>query len=239
MAGKTGLAHREGTEGRALGESTAHKRVETQRQRGRPRGAKNKAKSLIPKELADEILLKLQPLVPPEHYDYMRGVIKEGKAVAVEQEIDTILLLLSRQLVPALIKETEGAPSLPQLEGVEGEPEDTSAIKMPMFNKDVTDRLKVLKEFIDMKLRHERARDDSDDTSKKPIIEVFARRGLDADRLRIAIEHVTGGVGGSPDQPEGGADSTRELPVELSKRPLVLEGRGESEADRVLDGSGN
>lgn len=229
MPGGRGVEARS-TEGRNLDLASTYKAAETKRQRGRPAGSKNKAKSLIPRELADAILGRLQPVVPPEHYEYMRGVIRDGKAVAVERELDTLILLLSRQMVPALIAETEGE-QLP--EGVEDP--DTSVIRMPEFRKDVTERVKVLKDLIDLKLRNERARDEGTDSTKKPIIEIFARRGLVGDRLRIAFEHTSGGVGGSIDEPEREADLVGDVPVEISERPISLPGSGEGKADRPLD----
>lgn len=218
------------TEGQNRDVASTFKAGETKRQRGRPKGSKNKAKSLIPAEMADAILLKLQPVLPPEHYEYMRGVIREGKAVAVERELDTLILLLSRQMVPALIAETEGE-QLP--EGVEDP--NPSVIKMPEFRKDVTERIKVLKDLIDLKLRNERARDEGTDSGAKPIIEIFARRQLVGERLRIAIEHQSGDMGGSADSVERDSDSVGDFPEALSARPLSLPGRGEGKTDRAID----
>lgn len=209
------------------------KSVETKRQRGRPLGSKNKAKSLIPKEMQDAMLAKLLPAVMdnPEHARYLRGVISEGKPIEVIRELDTLILLLSRQMVPALLAETEGE-QLP--EGVEDPESDDNPIKMPALRKDITERLKVLLSMIEVKMRHERA-NDINDTTGNPVAAIFLNRGLAGDRLRIAFEHQSGDLGGSTDYTERPADSPREVPVAIPERPILLPGRGEGAADRVVN----
>jgi hypothetical protein len=54
------------------------------RGRGRPKGSTNKPKGLISKELASTILLEMKEMLPPEHFEYMRSVIRDGKAISVE-----------------------------------------------------------------------------------------------------------------------------------------------------------
>lgn len=218
------------TEGNNRDVASTYKAAETKRQRGRPKGARNKAKSLIPTEMANAILLKMQPLLTEAQFEYYKGVIRDGKSIALEQELDILILLLTRQVVPALIVETEGE-QLP--EGIEDP--NPSAIKMPELKKEVAERLKVLQGFMDMKFKNERARDEGADQNKKPIIEIFARRGLAGDRLRIAFEHQSGGVGGSADESEPDADVIGEIPVALSERPISLPGLGEGSADRDVN----
>jgi hypothetical protein len=106
---------------------------------------------------------------------------------------------------------------------------------MPEFRKDVTERLKVLLSMMDLKMKATRANDEDSDSSKKPIIEIFARRGLAGDRLRIAFEHQSGDMGGGTDESERSADIVREIPMALSERPISIPGRSEGEADRTLD----
>src|SRR5918993_1008065 len=79
--------------------ASTYKAGETKRQRGRPKGAKNKPKSLIPKEMADAILLKMQPLLTEKQFAYYSGVIRDGKSIALEEELDILILLLTRQVV--------------------------------------------------------------------------------------------------------------------------------------------
>jgi hypothetical protein len=227
MPGGQGVSSRS-TEGVNRGESTILKMSETKRQRGRPKGSKNKAKSLIPREMALEIVDRLEPIIQDkEHFEYLKGVIVGGKAIALDRELDTIILLLNRQLVPAMMAEIDGPP-LP--EGVEDP--NPSAIKMPEFDKSVTERLKVLKEFIALKSQRERASDEPDN-SKEPILQIFAKRGIDGDRLRIAIEHRSGGLVGSTDEFESEADSAGNVSEAISVRPISLPGRGQGEADRA------
>jgi hypothetical protein len=224
------------TEGRNVGVMASVKRTEIKKNRGRPIGSKNKPKSLIPSELANEMLVKLKPILPPEHYEYMRAVVKEGKVIAVERELDIIILLIGRQLWPAILTEMEGFD-----QPAAGEPanEDEAALvddaAKAYFRKDVSERIKIWKDLVEVKLRNERARDEAADNSKKPILEIFARRGLDRERLRIGIEHVSGDMGGSPDGTGREADEARDVPVALSERPIFLPGSGESSTDRPLD----
>jgi len=218
------------TEGQNRDLASTYKAAETKRQRGRPKGSKNKAKSLIPTEMANAILLKMQPLLTDEQFRYYSGVIAKGDAIALDKELDILILLLTRQVVPALIVETEGE-QLP--EGIEDP--NPSPIKMPELKKEVAERLKVLQGFMEMKFKNERARDEGSDQNKKPIIEIFARRGLAGDRLRIAFEHQSGGMGGGPDEPESAADVVGEIPVAVSERPISLPGVGEGTSDRNVN----
>lgn len=231
MPGGQGVAVRS-TEGRNRDAASVIKATETKRQRGRPKGSKNKVRSLIPKEMQEAMLAKLLPAVVdnPEHARYLKGVISEGKPIEVVRELDTLILLLSRQMVPALLAETEGE-QLP--EGIE-DPEPDNPIKMPELRKDVTERLKVLLSMIEVKMRHERANDDTSNNTN-PVAAIFLNRGLAGDRLRIAFEHQSGDLGRSVDDTEWEADSTREVPMAVSERPLSLPGRGEGSPDRVVN----
>lgn len=232
MPGGKGVPARS-TEGANRSESSTTKMLETreQRGRGRPVGSKNKPKALIPKEMANAILDKMQPLMEKPDHDYLKSVIRDGKAIAIDKELDFLILLLTRQMGPALIAEMEGE-QLP--EGIEDS--DASTIKMPEFRKDVTERLKVLLSMMDLKMKNERAKDSGTDNSNRPIAQIFLNRQLNGDRLRIAIEHQSGSVGGSVDGTDSGpADSIGEVSMAVSERPISLPGRGEGKADRVID----
>lgn len=228
MSGGQGVAVRS-TEGRNRDTASVYKATETKRQRGRPKGALNKPKALVPKEMALAILDKMEPMMEKEDYEYHKSVILRGKKIAVERELDILILLLRQQLVPALIAELEGEP-LP--EGVE-DPQ-ASAIKMPEFKKEITERLKVLQSMISLKMQQERSRSDTP-VNGNPIVQIFANRQLAGDRLRIAVEHKSGSVGGSTDDSEWESDSSREVPVALLERPISLPGRGESPSDRPVN----
>lgn len=208
-----------------------YKSTETVKARGRPLGSKNKDKSIVPREVANEILDKLKPVLPEEHYDYMRGVISKGKKIDIERELDVIIMLLNRQLIPALISEAEGGDESVG-PGIEGK-----AVRMPEFSKSVSERLKVVQSFMEMKLRLERHKDESKQEKDQPILTVFARRGIDISRLGIIASAVPGGVGGGTDQPERGAYSARAVSDTLPQRQLDEQSGGQGQADWILDGT--
>lgn len=217
------------------------KSVEVKRNRGgRPKGSKTRAKSLIPQEVANELLLKLQPLMTPEQYDYMKGVIRDGKSIIAERELDVLIAALRVQVLTGMaveadgVDETAGIPKemLDEL-GITEKPK--SLVKMPAFSKDVTERLKVLQSLLGEKLKMERSRDEAADNRSKPILEIFARRGIGAERLGVAVGPVPGGLGGSTDYFELRADGTRALPDSVLERPISAEDSGEEQADWVLD----
>jgi len=158
---------------------------ESKKRRGRPKGSTNKPKSLVPKELASELLLIMKDQLPPEHFEYMKSVIKDGGAISTKQELDTMLLLLGRNLYPFLIEETK-----PQT-GPDGEPIP------PFFRKDVTERLKVWKSLLDTRAQIEKNEKAPDD-GESPVLKLWASRGMQG-RLAILMQGVT------PDDPNDGS----------------------------------
>lgn len=222
------------------GEMRIHKISETARARGRPSGSRNKEKSIVPKDVANEILEKLKPVLPEEHYDYMRGVIVKGKKINIERELDVIIMLLNRQLIPALIVESEGEANDIDPEIAAELSFETGAssqkLKMPAFSKSVSERLKVVQSFMDMKLRLERQKDEGKQQKDQPILTVFARRGIDIERLGIIASAVPGSVGGSIDNSGRGADSARAVSDTLPQRQLTEQDSGEGSSDWILDG---
>lgn len=222
------------------GVQRVHKIQETSKNRGgRPKGSKNKAKSLVPLEVANELLLKLQPLMTTEQFEYMRGVIKDGKSIVAERELDVLIAALRVQVLTGMAVEAEGED---ETEGIDPEMLDElgikpkTGIKMPKFSKDVTERLKVLQSLLGEKLKMERSRDEGADNRSQPILEIFARRGIGAERLGVAVGPVPGGLGGSTDYIELRADGTRTVSDTIPERPVSTESGGEGEADRLLDG---
>jgi len=229
---KRGLAVSRETEGHRPdeGEMRHWKSTQTVKSRGRPAGSKNKSKSIVPAEVANEILDKLKPVLPEEHYDYMRGVISRGKKIDIERELDVIILLLNRQLIPALIAESEGKAE-------DADPEISSgSIKMPAFSKAVSERLKVVQSFMDMKLRMERHKDESKQEKQQPILTIFAQRGIDIQRLGVIASSVPGDMGGGADDIVGPADRARTVSDTIPERQLVESSGSESSTDWILDG---
>lgn len=187
------LAARRSTEGPRKGAIARGKRT------GRPPGAKNKPKGLIPLPLAEDIIKSLQPMLPPEQMRYLRSVVKDGAALDTRKELDTLILLLNRSIWPALAyeaipyddptdrvtKAVTGEGVKTGEEGEDGEPEVTD--KRPpttILRKDVTDRLKVLTSLLNMRAGLDKSQSSKDDEEAQPILKLFAARGIDT---RIAV----------------------------------------------------
>lgn len=138
--------------------------------RGRPAGSTNKPKSLVPKEVASEMLLAMKDQLPPDQFEYLRGVIQQGKAISTKTELDTLILLLSRNLYPALV----------------GEMKAEDPLEEPKFRRDVTERLKVLNSLLGLRNQIDK-RDDTQVDGSEPLLRIYANRGIDPDRLRVLI----------------------------------------------------
>jgi len=168
--------------------SRTEKTAEVRRGRGRPKGSTNKPKSLVPKELANELLLIMKDQIPAEHFEYMKSVIKDGGAISTKQELDTMLLLLGRNLYPFLIRETQpqqvidsdGNPVL----GPDGQP----LFHEPEFRKDVTERLKVWKSLLDTRAQIEKAEKPKDE-GDSPVLKLWADRSMQG-RVAILVNGV-------------------------------------------------
>jgi hypothetical protein len=160
------------------------------RGRGRPVGAKNKSKSLVPVELADELLIKMQGMLPPEHYEYLKAVVKRGDTVSTEKELDILILLLGRNLHPALIEETGNTTS---------DPDDPDAPGTTVFRRDVTERLKVLNSLLTLRHQVEKNKDDGKGGTA-PLLTIVADRNLlDGGRMGILLGGVPGPMVGDSD----------------------------------------
>jgi hypothetical protein len=207
---------------------------------GRPKGSVNKPKSLIPAEIADEMLLKMRGMLPPEHFEYMKSVIRDGKAISTKNELDVLVLLLARNLYPALIMEqftTEESNDVDDFFNDGGaEPKnEEKKLKMPVFRKDVTERLKVLQGLLS--LRNQVEKRDSDSTDEdKPLLKIVGGRGFDASRVRLLVGLERTALAGNPDGTGFETYDLGALPDQVSERSIVLSPSEQVPADRVLDG---
>lgn len=205
------------------------------RKRGRPPGAKNKAKSILPAEIASEVLVAMKETLPPEQYEYVKGVIRDGKAISTEREVEIMMLMLARTLLPAMVAETR--PPVNDLP-----PEIAAEIgagpAIPEFRKDVTERIKAFTALANLKLNIEKGRrSDEPDNSKKPILEIFARSGLDAGRIGILIGAIPDPVGAGYRAVGKQADSPRAISDQVPERPLLLPDSQQIEANGDVNGS--
>lgn len=164
---------------------------------GRPTGSRNKSKSLIPTELADQMLVKMQGQIPAEHFEYLKRVIKGGDVVSTEKELDILIVLLGRNLHPALIEETFGEPEEEQEPQPHG---GTLTRTRTVFRKDVTERLKVLNSLLTLRHQIDKAKDEEKD-GKQPLLTIVADRNiLEGGRLGILVGSVPGPVVGNADR---------------------------------------
>lgn len=208
------------------------------RGRGRPPGSKNKPKGLIPKELAGTILLEMKDTLPPEHFEYIRSVIRDGKSISVERELDTMILLLGRNLYPALIMEGKGESTESSGEDFFDDEDSEAAppkqepdLKMPVFRKDVTERLKVWSSLLAQKDKIERAK--SDNGKGNQILTIAAGRGIDPGRIRLLVGVESGSMAGNADEAGQPTDSAGTISGEVPERLELLPVGEQDEADRI------
>lgn len=211
---------------------------------GRPAGSKNRPKGILPTELANQILLQMKEMLPEEHYQYMRGVIKDGKAISTKTELDTLILLLSRNLYPALVMEqiseveAEESPD----EFFDDDPTESTAekvvnskLKMPVFRKDVTERLKVLQGLLSLRNQVEK-RDSDTKVEEKPVLRIFAGRGIDTSRFRVLVGVESGPMVGDTDGVGQPAIEARTVSDQIPERPELLSVGEQGTTDWVLSG---
>lgn len=165
------------------------------RGRGRPKGSTNKSKSLVPTELADQMLLQFEGVIPAEHFNYLKSVVKGGGVVSTERELDILILLLGRNLHPALVAEMGGEVETI----VDEETGQVSTARKVVFRRDVTERLKVLQGLLSLRHQVEKNKDDGKD-GEQPLLKIVADRSLlDGGRIGILVGRVSGDVAGDSD----------------------------------------
>lgn len=157
------------------------------RRRGRPPGSRNKPKSLIPAELATDILGVMKERLPAEHYEYMRGVIQRGEAISTAKELDVLITLVRASVMPYLAMEALPLPVIEDGE-VQYDDEGNPKARFPGINRDATDRLKLLNSLLSLKDSIEKRKADEDDPDAQPlIVKLAGARGLLADGGRLGL----------------------------------------------------
>jgi hypothetical protein len=175
---KAVVAHRltEGTPG--VPAPDAKRRV------GRPRGSRNKPKSLVPAEIAYQLLATVENYLPREHVTYLRQVIKEGAVLSTKHELDILLAVLNRNLMFAMLEEMP-------FEVVDEETGERT-LKAYAPSKDITDRIKAAKEMLALRNTIEKG-EQEEGNGLQPLIAIIGSRDLDPTRLRILVGVDTGG----------------------------------------------
>jgi hypothetical protein len=165
------------------------------RRAGRPVGSKTKNNSLMPADLADQVLTTFEGNIPKEHYDYLKSVFRGKGSVSTEKELDILILLLGRNLHPALVGEMSGEEEMK----VDEETGEISTVKKVVFRRDVTERLKVLNSLLSLRHQVEKNKDDGKD-GEQPLLKIVADRALlDGGRLGILVGGLSGPVVGDSD----------------------------------------
>jgi hypothetical protein len=188
--------------------------------RGRPPGSKNKPKGLLPSDLTEKLLPVLKLQLSPDSYEYIDGVLKKGKPIETKRELDVIIAMLARNLMPAMVQET-----LP--------PEDGGMGGL-VYRKDVTERLKILNSFLTLRHQVEKQQDDGSKPGDQVLFKLVGdRKLLDSGRLGVLVGFQPGGMAGDADGAGRAPDPVRDLPNPLPERPLLGTSGEQVEADRV------
>lgn len=214
---------------------------EQKRGRGRPAGSKNKPSQLIPKELAAEFLGVVKEILPEEYYKEMRDAIRKGKNISTLNEAKIMLKLMGPPIWKRLIEEANSKPQLPpgfdpDLEDELGDiPQQSSA-----FAKDLDERIKVWMNMAALVERLEKS-DEAAHSGTEPILEVFAKRGIDAGRIEFITNTVARNLGGNSDGDRRGTIEVRAIPAQVAERPLDVQDweQGETVRDVSDDFSGS
>lgn len=195
-------------EGRSSTPATTTRNTEGSKpgMRGRPKGSKNKPKGLVPAELTEKMLPLLQKQLSPESFDYIEGVLKRGKPIETKRELDVMIAMLARNLMPAMVHETL--------------PVDEGGLGGLQYRKDVTERLKILNSMLTLRRQIEKEQDDSDKPANSVLVKLVGER-LDNARVGILVGIQPGAVAGDADRAGRQADTIRAVPDQVSERPLL------------------
>jgi hypothetical protein len=173
--------------------------------------------------MAAGILLAMKDQVPPEHYEYLKGVIKDGKTVSTKSELDTLILLLGRNLWAALIDEMRPPTPPENIEDAMEMVKDTGdTAPKQWFRRDVTERLKALTSLLTLRANIEKRDEGKPPDGSDLIITIADRRGFDAGRLAVLVGNVPGSDPRIVDGVGRGPDEARTVSGSLAERPLGL-----------------
>jgi hypothetical protein len=164
----------------------------------------------------------MKDTLPPEHFEYMRQAVREGKAISVKHEAQIMLLILGRNLLPALLQEAKGEVIL--------DPEGNVVSKDIKFRSDVSDRLKVWTSLLNINAQLEKRDDERADNKTQPIFEVVARRGINAGRLRLLVGVESGDLDGDADGTGRPSISVGTVPDQLAERQIDVSDSEQVEA---------
>lgn len=205
--------------------------TQAERRRGRPKGSKNKAKEVLGKELALQLLDAVKPLVPDSHYQEMEAAIKQGKAMSTMQEARTMLMLMGPALMKRLVEEQD--PTI----GMDPEMVKELGPQPVEFRKDTNERLGVWMKLLDIVMKQEAKEADATQghTKNQPLTSILVKRGLDAGRLAIHLGDISVTVGRDADGVGGKTSEIRTVSDTVPERQEYVPDSEQEPSVRVLD----
>lgn len=180
-----------------------------QRKRGRPPGSKNKPKTVISVAALKELTEKIGPYVPKDDMEYLSGILEGTVKPDLERDIDVLLALQLKALLPQLAEE----------------------IRSGQLSREATQRSSTIKELLALRVQREkRATPDEQPNTVAFIQNVFNARDFDASHLANLLGVGPEGAGmGTGELPrlvagdvyrdEGLADEAGAVPDEVPERP--------------------
>lgn len=232
------------TEGKVtIANKTKHGETQSERKRGRgrPKGSKNKPKALINKEVAQDLLGVVKQTLPPELYEEMREAVRSGKNISTVNEAKILMKMMGPPIWQQLIMESESLgkkresdidPDL--LDEIGPLPEEDA----DGLRKDLNERIKTYIQLMQFVNKMERD-DDQSNNSEKPILEIFARRGVDGDRVKFLVGVESESVGGNADGTRRESVEPRTVSGEVSERQVNIQDSQQGETVRLLDHGGS
>lgn len=148
------------------------------------------------------------------------------------------MLILGRNLYPALLEEMKGKkdiiidPEIAEEMGIDIDPSNSEP--KITFRRDVTERLKVWIALANLVHQIEKKDDEGTNPREKPIFEIYARRGINAGRLKFLVGGEFGGVGGNIDLDRGATISVGAISDQLPERQINVSDSEEVPTGRLL-----
>jgi hypothetical protein len=192
---------RRDSRGRASTAKTiASSNAEGMTKRGRPPGTKNRPNAKVSQEAIRLIRNKLGPHLPAEDLTYLTSVMEGQSPADLNRDIDILIILQMKALLPLLAGEIETALGITQSdpeEYVDDGPRTRGRPKSENYmSKEITSRSSVVKELLALRFQmNKTAREDGPTNQRVFIQNVFTER-IDSDRLLALLGG--GNVGGAP-----------------------------------------
>jgi hypothetical protein len=142
----------------------------------------------VPANIAETLLDAMKGQLSDTQYDYVKGVVKDGKPVSTKNELQTLIVLLSRNLWNALIDEMRPPAAPDNIEdAIEMVKETGTTAPEQVFRRDVTDRLKVLTSLLNLMHQIEKQEAEGAKDDENPLVKIWAARGME-NRVAVIVQ---------------------------------------------------